>query len=39
MGAMVTSAAAVGPSLSTPVPLVGSFGGLGDAAMPVFLRS
>lgn len=38
IGAMVTAVLqGVGPGLSTPVPLVGNFTGLGNAAMPIFL--
>jgi len=38
IGAMVTAVLqAVGPSLPTLLPLVGSFAGLGQAALPIFL--
>jgi hypothetical protein len=38
IGAMVTAVLqAVGPSLPTVLPLVGSFAGLGGAALPIFL--
>jgi hypothetical protein len=38
IGAMVTAVLqAVGPSLPTVLPLVGSFAGLGQAALPIFL--
>jgi uncharacterized protein (TIGR02594 family) len=38
LGAMVTAVLqAVGPSLATQLPVVGSFAGLGGAALPIFL--
>jgi hypothetical protein len=38
IGAMITSVLqAVGPTLATQLPLVGSFAGLGQAALPIFL--
>jgi hypothetical protein len=38
LGAMVTAVLQnVGPSLATAVPIVGSWAGLGSAAMPIFL--
>ena len=38
IGAMVTAVLqAVGPELGTALPVVGSFNGLGQAALPIFL--
>jgi hypothetical protein len=38
IGAMVTSVLqAVGPDMTTPLPVIGSFNGIGQAALPLFL--